>query len=982
MWKCFGLSEQEVQKALEDAKDRFHKSTKQATNLTPEQCDKALSDAANILDQVKKKGHGTLKKDHVLRGETEDACSKLKELQTLRDNKVQVTLKFAEEWRGGLFTNNASRSRIGLNIPDRILPQPSDVGSLRSIGNTSISSNDSWGIPSHDQIHEAANASWSGGMGGMGGMGAHDKEQSASSSSGSSRSDLSAPCIIQPANDSGVPDLRQSTNATPSSSEGILSVTTPEQSDNHETSTGVNSIALPRAEHPAEDLNAGTQRIFTNNFRPAVIDFKPPRTGGRLNSIPQLVYCLGLLQANLPQDDDILDPMFRQWLKDTMANRNEQKRLKVIATDVVRAFKRDEVKDADVVSEVVYLAPVLEKNVFRDLFIEFCNGLNRSGLLDFHQMDGITQLIQYAGTKYLDTGDFAMILQLLSTRLGNSHQQSQKEIYYLIAAVARVLDAMVDTNFTGMNLTLHESLSMYLDSLNENSDPYLVYQAAYALQALQCVPENKSRWQETLRRTRKTIQGVSGLVGAVTGLGANDPRSSIALKEGLGTTTQSVWYSALRGADMLVGEGQFTSLKKLVYETPCRMDPEFQWGVCQRLGEIAANPSWVPDIRGSAIAFLGEIYRNNAEWGQQTSIKQWILIILMKLSRLPGNEMHAKALLEDLKMDGDGEKQDLYRASMDIDPSTYPLKLTPSIPTSSILLSRVQGVQESRKRILTEDSAVYSCAYSPDGKLFAVGLSNHKISVYETSNWEGIWTLRGHTGAVFGVAFSPTSSLIASASHDMTVNLWDAETGSLTRTLTGHTDEVNGVAYSPRGNQVASCSDDMTVRIWDADTGSCLQTLSDRIYRIMSVAYSPDGKQIASSGFDHEVRLWDIDMGCCVRILQGHDGPVLGVAYSPHGNLIASAGDDKTVRVWDVDTGMRLLILDEYYIATSVAFSPKINVLACGGVDNTVKLWATELDTSRTLTGHSGSVRSVVYSPSGNQLASGSEDRTVRLWDV
>ncbi|KAK3823359.1 MAG: hypothetical protein J3Q66DRAFT_437733, partial [Benniella sp.] len=98
MWKCFGLSEQEVRKALEDAKDHFHKSTKQVANLTQDQCDKALSDAVNTLDQVKKKGHGTLKKDHVLRGEIAEACSKLKELQDLKDDKVQVSLKFAEEW--------------------------------------------------------------------------------------------------------------------------------------------------------------------------------------------------------------------------------------------------------------------------------------------------------------------------------------------------------------------------------------------------------------------------------------------------------------------------------------------------------------------------------------------------------------------------------------------------------------------------------------------------------------------------------------------------------------------------------------------------------------------------------------------------------------------------------------------------------------------------------------------------------------------
>ncbi|KAK3823354.1 MAG: hypothetical protein J3Q66DRAFT_141344 [Benniella sp.] len=279
MWKCFGLSEQEVRNALEDAKDRFHKNIKQVANLTPEQCNKALSDAVNTLDQVKKKGHGTLKRDHVLRGEIEDACSKLKELQALKDDKEQVTLKFAEEWRSGLFTNNASKSKIDLNIPDRILPQPSDLESLRSTGNASISSDGSQEIP--NQIFQVDSASR------YSGMSAHDEEQSAYSSPGSSKSGLSIPCIIQPTDNddeersaSNTPESSSSDLSTPCiiqptdnalrSSEDILNVPawSPGQSDSHERITGVNSFALPRIE-------------YKNYVSRLAIGFNPLRLGRR-----------------------------------------------------------------------------------------------------------------------------------------------------------------------------------------------------------------------------------------------------------------------------------------------------------------------------------------------------------------------------------------------------------------------------------------------------------------------------------------------------------------------------------------------------------------------------------------------------------------------------------------------------------------------------------------------------------------------------
>lgn len=99
MWPCSRLTEQQIQEVLESTKNHFHKNTKQVASLTPAQCDKALSDAVDTLNQVKKKGQRTLKKNQVLRGEIADACSKLKELQGLKEDKVQVSLRFAEEWR-------------------------------------------------------------------------------------------------------------------------------------------------------------------------------------------------------------------------------------------------------------------------------------------------------------------------------------------------------------------------------------------------------------------------------------------------------------------------------------------------------------------------------------------------------------------------------------------------------------------------------------------------------------------------------------------------------------------------------------------------------------------------------------------------------------------------------------------------------------------------------------------------------------------
>jgi hypothetical protein len=51
---------------------------------------------------------------------------------------------------------------------------------------------------------------------------------------------------------------------------------------------------------------------------------------------------------------------------------------------------------------------------------------------------------------------------------------------------------------------------------------------------------------------------------------------------------------------------------------------------------MAANPEWDAATRQSAIALLGEIYKNDEMWGQRVSVKQWILNILMQLSSSSG----------------------------------------------------------------------------------------------------------------------------------------------------------------------------------------------------------------------------------------------------------------------------------------------------------------------------------------------------------
>ncbi|KAF9342798.1 hypothetical protein BGX34_007649, partial [Mortierella sp. NVP85] len=121
--------------------------------------------------------------------------------------------------------------------------------------------------------------------------------------------------------------------------------------------------------------------VKLGNTRPSTIQFNPPEPDSRLSDTRQLACCLGLLQADI-ETDDILDPAARSWVLNTKNEPDEKERLSTLATDVIRAFKRDEFKDANSVTEIVILAPVLERDDFRYLVNEFYSGIDQSGLLD------------------------------------------------------------------------------------------------------------------------------------------------------------------------------------------------------------------------------------------------------------------------------------------------------------------------------------------------------------------------------------------------------------------------------------------------------------------------------------------------------------------------------------------------------------------------------------------------------------------------
>ncbi|MEA5625955.1 NACHT and WD40 repeat domain-containing protein [Nostoc sp. UHCC 0251] len=281
-------------------------------------------------------------------------------------------------------------------------------------------------------------------------------------------------------------------------------------------------------------------------------------------------------------------------------------------------------------------------------------------------------------------------------------------------------------------------------------------------------------------------------------------------------------------------------------------------------------------------------------------------------------------------------------------------------------------------------SWVISLAFSPDGKTLASSSGDYTLKLWDIDTGQCLQTLQGHEQEVWSVAFSPDGTTLASASDDQMVKLWNISTGKCLKTLQGHTSWVHSVAFSSDGQMLVSGSDDHTVKLWNINTGECLKTFQGHCDGIRSIAVSPDGQMLASSSEDHTVKLWNLSTGKCLKTLQGHSNEIYSVAFSPQSNLLASGSHDRTVKLWDISTGECLRTFQGHSSwVYSVAFSPQGELLASGSYDQTARLWSVHTGQCfKTFKGYTDQILSVAFSPDGQMLASGSHDSSVRLWNV
>jgi WD40 repeat protein len=270
-----------------------------------------------------------------------------------------------------------------------------------------------------------------------------------------------------------------------------------------------------------------------------------------------------------------------------------------------------------------------------------------------------------------------------------------------------------------------------------------------------------------------------------------------------------------------------------------------------------------------------------------------------------------------------------------------------------------------------------SLAYSPDGKLLAVGGSDNQVRLLEAGTGKELRRLAGHQARTFSPARDNKSA-------------FDALVGSVNQ------GNVTTVAFAPDGKTLATGGWDEAVRLWDLQTGKELRRLEGHTGgMVAAVRFSPDGKYLASrGGNDGLVLLWDVQSGQVLfkrdkvqRVNPWRFNREAALAFAPDGKTLF-VGDAKVVRLVEVPTGKETATLEAHLVCTALAVSADGKTLASGGVDgkdkHSLRLW--DLGTSRELRRcalpKDEPPISLAFSPDGESLAAVVEEDDLRVFDV
>jgi WD40 repeat protein len=243
---------------------------------------------------------------------------------------------------------------------------------------------------------------------------------------------------------------------------------------------------------------------------------------------------------------------------------------------------------------------------------------------------------------------------------------------------------------------------------------------------------------------------------------------------------------------------------------------------------------------------------------------------------------------------------------------------------------------------------VRSVAFRNNGQWLAVAEGTPygpgAVKLLDVNSGQPVLAFQEPKDAVFSVAFSPDGKLLAAGGADNVARVWNVDEKKLVGELKSHTSWVLSTSFSADGKFVVTSSADRTAQVWEVGTWKMIAKL-DQMEPVNGAVFGPNAELVAVAVSGPTNRMIHFrrrdNMQVARQIDMGAPGP-LGLVWAPAGNRMYVPLTDKTVRAYDPNSGGHVATLaghaDWVYAA---AVTPDGSKLATASADGTVKLWHT-----------------------------------------